>query len=138
MTKEWQEATNEYLKVGYLPWHAHMHFSGTARTRLTLATRPRKSIPFTVSAAKAIVVKAMYRASLHQRRNHKTNQRRIFPLFTNLEHVSIEVEEAPLCSIYHQSIYHISTTCHAASISGPSTATGYHALKCFCKDGCWT
>jgi len=54
MTKEWQEATNEYLKVS----------PGGEVLENVLLTLPRKneSIPSTVSAVKATKAKASYRA----------------------------------------------------------------------------
>ena len=94
MTKEWQEATNEYLKVRLsrlsellrLPEsmtpmrkHADIHYS----------YRKRGSIPSTVSAAKVTVERAMYRANQHQRtKGVKSNTGTSLP--PPVAHVSIE------------------------------------------------
>lgn len=70
MTKEWQEATNEYLKVGYfrrLPSMrlvtSHVHHQTYADNILN---RKKESTPSTVSAAKVTRVKDMCRASLQR------------------------------------------------------------------------
>lgn len=59
MTKEWQEATNEYLKVSSIE-----HRDASILTHC----RGNESIPFTVSAAKATRARVSCKAS---RRNHK-------------------------------------------------------------------
>jgi hypothetical protein len=61
MTKEWQEATNEYLRVCDL-----IHFELQTLTNY----RPRTLTPSTVSRVKATVAKAMYRAN---RPKHKVS-----------------------------------------------------------------
>ena len=71
MTKEWQEATNEYLKV--CPVSRHL-----VRAFLT-NYRENESILSMVSAAKAMMVRALFRANLQSRkalRSRRTTNRR--------------------------------------------------------------
>lgn len=63
MTKEWQEATNEYLKVSPLfPTKAPMLLSSTLETDNSM-NRPRRAILSMVLAAKDIKERATFRAS---------------------------------------------------------------------------
>lgn len=66
MTKEWQEATNEYLKVSY-------QRAGQYEWILT-SNRKKESTPSTVSAAKAIVERVSCRVSLQRFRESLLNR----------------------------------------------------------------
>lgn len=61
MTKEWQEATNEYLRVRDSP----LPIDGTS---MLIRHRPRKPTPSTVSAVRTTKARALYSRNL---RRHK-------------------------------------------------------------------
>lgn len=71
MTKEWQEATNEYLKVRCLCMLPSTYCQGIYKQgadHADLSNRKRESTPSTVSAAKDTREKATCRASLQRHR----------------------------------------------------------------------
>lgn len=67
MTKEWQEATNEYLKVWFI-----RRFVGYFVVLIT--RRENESTRFTVSLAKATQERDMYKASLPSHRASRLSQ----------------------------------------------------------------
>ena len=71
MTKEWQEATNEYLKVRFHQcWRALVEATIMV-TDKPLVYRKKDPIPSMVSAARATAARVMYRASPRRSIEHK-------------------------------------------------------------------
>jgi Cytochrome c oxidase subunit IV len=75
MTKEWQEATNEYLKVRPDTLQLASPMTGIIPDACFLH-RPKNPTPSTVSAAKDTVERDMYRASRRRSIEHKQQQKR--------------------------------------------------------------
>lgn len=126
MTKEWQEATNEYLKVSFRRWSDAASAIPISLLRPlqnncadTIINRPRRVIPSTVSAVKDTAAKVTFKASpqrlkasVSMRRSRKwSKDNRLLSLTTAI----------PLCTVTsiertQQSLIFV----HTKSISSPA------------------
>jgi hypothetical protein len=79
MTKEWQEATNEYLKVRYNdPFDLHASYAVLATmTNASFSHRQRNPTPSTVSAARDTAGRVMYKASRRRSSEEEVQQKLI-------------------------------------------------------------